>query len=139
MSEHRRAVEEYAARVGVRVEWEGEVGFGRECVGLVDPAADCYIDYVGGTGPPAADVPDAYHKNDSIAVLGRGPVAEAQLAAWVAKLEEAGATYERLPKVMPDVMALLGHTTDLVAMPADPVMREAALKARDQLRDLMRR
>lgn len=139
MSEHRKAVEEYAARVGVRVEWEGEIGFGRECIGLVDPEADQYIEYVGGTGPPAADVPDAYHKNDSIAVLGRGPVAEAQLAAWVAKLDKAGATYERLPKVLPDVMALLGQTTDFVALPADEVMREAALNSRRQLAELMHR
>lgn len=138
MSEHRQAVEEYAARVGLRVEWDGEIGFGRDCIGLLDPEANQYVDYVAGTGPPAGDVPDAYHKGDYIAVLGTGPVAEAQLAAWVKHLDEAKATYERLPKVIPDVMALLGQTTDMVALPGDPEKREAALEQRRELAALLR-
>lgn len=126
MSEHREAVEEYAARVGLRVEWEGEVGFGRECVGLVDPDANQYVGYVRGYPPDrrrARLVPQGrVHRRARPGPDRRGGARRLGQAA-----REAGATYERLPKVIPDVMTLLtGQSTDFVALPADLTLREAA-------------
>lgn len=80
-------------------EWEGQVGFGRECVGIT--ASGNYIDLNGYDEEynllpdvpdwnlvcPPPETPDAYHKHDCLCVLGRGPEAVEQLYHWVHKLE----------------------------------------------------
>ena len=75
----------YAARIGARLETEGECGFGRPCVGLIRNSV--YPDY-----PEDAPVPieTAYHKHNCLAVLGRGEQAIADLYDWCCALEAAG-------------------------------------------------
>lgn len=137
MSEDRAFVEGYCGGKGIRVEWEGEIGFGRECVGLVAGDRDVWIAYARGprgeigTGPPET-VTDSYHKDDYIAVLGRGKRYERQLRLWVEHLIEVEATYEWMQKLIPDLGSLVyGHSDELVALPNDG---GAAKAERERLR-----
>jgi hypothetical protein len=120
-------LEGWCSAHGLVLELEGEVGFGRECVGVMapDPFGGAYVDF--DTYDPAtfdplpfqeglipgAEAPDAYHKHDCLCVLGRGPEAEAQLYAWVRRLADAGALIEKgVPKTgPPDLGSLVGITT----------------------------
>lgn len=94
-------LQDFASRHHLVLVTEGEVGFGRECVGLADsenyvahnphnlsthkriPELECGA--ARRTSPP-----QAYHKHDCLAVLGRGERAIRQLARWVRALEEIG-------------------------------------------------
>ena len=84
----------WAALNGLKLELEGEVGFGRPCVGV--SVEDKYPDYEwydqktfkrlddnGQVWTP----PDAYHKHPCVAVLGRGEQAEEQLFRWLEWLD----------------------------------------------------
>lgn len=116
MSEHRAFVEGFALAHDLTAEWEGEIGFGRECVGLLDEERHSYVaySYEGGCGP--VDAPDAYHKDNYIAVLGRGENAEEQLANWVRHLAESGVRFERRPKDVQDLgWFAFGHTDEMTA------------------------
>lgn len=88
---------EWCARNGLALQLEGEVGFGRECVGVL--ANDQYPDYHwyddetydrldnnGEVWTPE----DAYHKHPCVAVLGRGESAEEQLYRWLKWFEGEG-------------------------------------------------
>lgn len=114
----RRYVEGFAAAHGLRVEWEGEVGFGRACVGLLDATRDTYVRWLEGAGP--VDAPDAYHKDDYLAVLGRGDEAEEQLARWVAHLASNGASFEYVLKMTPDLSTLVYGYVDELAVRVRP-------------------
>jgi hypothetical protein len=84
----------WAAKNGLQLKLEGECGFGRECVGVLTNGkyAAYYwcdanykrIDNNGEVWTP----PDAYHKRDCVAVLGRGEPAEAQLYDWLKWFDE---------------------------------------------------
>ena len=98
---------------------EGEVGFGRPCVGVLHLEADAYpdwrtydADYNATTcegAAPDKHVPNAYHKHPCLAVLidGGADRAEAirQLHHWVMKLKEAGV---RVVTTSPDPHTLSG-------------------------------
>jgi len=80
----------------LRLELNGEVGFGRECVGVI-AYNGCYPDYewydeeTWDRLDKNGDVwipPDAYHKHPCVAVLGRGEKAEAQLYEWLKWFDE---------------------------------------------------
>jgi len=102
-AEEARAIcQRFANEHKVIFEDEGEVGFGRECVGF--QRGEAYVDYnptnrttyeeieefaCPGAEPPDT-VPDAYHKHDCLAVLGRGDDVIMQLAAWVEHMEKQG-------------------------------------------------
>lgn len=97
----------WASQFGCTVSVNGEIGFGRPCVGVL-----CGSSYVAlgpqekfpadGHGQPeiwfATCIPeaappigvDAYHKDDYFAVLGTGPEAEAQLVTWWKSILEKG-------------------------------------------------
>jgi hypothetical protein len=75
---------EWAARYGCCLQLAGEVGFGRECTGILK--GDTYIDYAHEPGIWTPE--DAYHKHDCLAVLGRGDGALEQLYQWVKWLDE---------------------------------------------------
>ena len=76
---------------------DGEVGFGRECVGVL--AGDCYPDYewydpktykrLDANGEVWTPV-NAYHKHACVAVLGRGEEAEAELFTWLQWFDSQG-------------------------------------------------
>jgi hypothetical protein len=99
LAEMEQFLRDWAADNKAVYDWEGECGFGRECVGI--RVGDHWIDLMGYDGewrplPDAPDwplvcsppeTPDAYHKSDVLAVLGRGPDAITQLYHWVKKLE----------------------------------------------------
>jgi hypothetical protein len=65
------AMTEWASRFGCTIQVNGEVGFGRPCVGILHGQA--YVDYdwdLFGPGGGAFWTPeDAYHKHDCLAVL----------------------------------------------------------------------
>jgi hypothetical protein len=110
--EGRDRLERFALKHKLAIELEGEVGFGRECVGLTH--GNNYIGYhpwvykQNGTlhpdlvehpdpkimdprlKPPKGYAPDAYHKHTCVCVLGRSPDAIAQLVAWADYYEELG-------------------------------------------------
>lgn len=119
----------WCARHGLRLDVDGECGFGRECVGVSNGeqglrsawvAYDTHSPVEQGYRPipgqealaPGGEAPDAYHKDDLLCVLGRGDYALAQLYRWVRRLDAGGATVERdVPKPIPDLASLLGVTT----------------------------
>lgn len=80
----------WAAKNKLQLMLEGEVGFGRQCVGVVTeghyPDYEWYDNATYERIDPNGDVwtpPDAYHKHPCVAVLGRGEAAEAQLYDWL--------------------------------------------------------
>lgn len=88
---------------------KGEVGFFRECVGII--SGDHYPSYrVYGSGSayaevylcpeafPPEGVEDAYHKADVLAVLGRGREAISQLYVWVKHLTENDVVVSSIPR-----------------------------------------
>lgn len=79
----------WAAEHDCQVTFEGECGFGRECVGILKDGT--YPDYeAGSVWAPE----DAYHKHDCVAVLGRGEEAEGQLYDWLKWFDDHGYTVE---------------------------------------------
>lgn len=84
----------WAHKNKVRLELEGECGFGRECVGII--VNNIYPDYhwydddyneIDQNGE--IWIPEnAYHKHPCVAVLGRGEKAEEQLFEWLLWFDE---------------------------------------------------
>lgn len=116
-------IQEFANRFKLIFEDEGECGFGRECVGLTN--GNNYVDY----NPTSADSfnyiegffderffniipPDAYHKHNCLAVLGRGDDAIRQLSDWVDKLNELGAVVETYETGATGLQALISGVTN---------------------------
>ena len=89
---------EWAARYRCSLQLSGEVGFGRDCVGILKDSH--YIDTAGIKGETAYNFnsepyswwepEDSYHKHDCLAVLGHGDEALAQLYEWVRWLDGHG-------------------------------------------------
>jgi hypothetical protein len=80
----------WAADNGLRLDLEGECGFGRECVGVsVDghfPDYEWHDEETYERADSNGDVwtpPNAYHKHPCVAVLGRGEEAEQELYDWL--------------------------------------------------------
>lgn len=80
----------WAVKNKLQLDLEGEVGFGRECVGILAQGSypayswddeNTYerLDNNGEVWTPE----DAYHKGPYVAVLGRGEEAESQLYEWL--------------------------------------------------------
>ena len=95
----------WAHKNKVVLELEGEVGLGRECVGIL--AEGHYPDYqwYDADYSHRADnngdvwIPDnAYHKHECVAVLGRGEVAEAQLYDWLKWFDDNNFKVEITPR-----------------------------------------
>lgn len=83
-------MKEWCAKNNLTLVLEGEVGFGRECVGVLSEQCGAYPDYIIFdndynviTGYEVWTPDDAYHKHPCVAVLGRGEDAEAKLYEWV--------------------------------------------------------
>src|ERR1700734_1892070 len=81
-------ITEWAARSRCSLQLNGEVGFGRDCVGVLNDGT--YIDYEDQRGIWTPE--DAYHKHDCIAVLDHDNPDDAlgQLYAWVKWLDGHG-------------------------------------------------
>ena len=97
-------IQEFANKYKLIFEDDGEVGFGRPCVGLISKAG-AYLDYNayefkrGHIFPydfrlePPIEVSDAYHKHDCLCVLvhdGDYGKATRQLELWIEHLESQG-------------------------------------------------
>ena len=109
----------FAARWGCVLVLNGEVGFGRPCVGISSDSA--YVDYQHiwdlRPQPEFWSPVDAYHKHDCLAVLGHGPDSVSQLYDWVRWLDEHGWTVETVDRHPRDGLDALFHglsTTRLV-------------------------
>lgn len=106
----RDTCQRFAAEHKLIFEDDGEVGFGRPCVGFMtrhssyldysprdchgpDPTFEVFADCECPEAEPPDSVPDAYHKHDCMAVLGTGDDAVAQLATWVRHLEAQGTVF----------------------------------------------
>ena len=89
---------EWAARYRCSLQLNGEVGFGRDCVGILRDSH--YIDTADIKGETAYNFnsepyswwepEDSYHKHDCLAVLGHGDEALTQLYEWVRWLDGHG-------------------------------------------------
>jgi len=121
IEECKANIQAFADKFDLGFEEEGEVGFGRECVGLLKE--DKYVDYnptdshyerlTDFYDERLDDItpPDAYHKHDCLAVLGRGDDAIRQLSDWVDKLIELGATVESYKTGATGFQSLISGTT----------------------------
>lgn len=109
--EVRQFLRNWAADNKAVFDWEGECGFGRECVGISRGGHWVYLTVCGGEeyriiegGPPwdlvcaPPETPDAYHKTDCMAVLGRGEERIQQLFFWVKKLADNNVGIEMIER-----------------------------------------
>jgi len=101
-------IQEFANKHKLIFEDERECGFGRECVGLTNGSN--YVDYNPSNSTDYNYIedffderlyniapPDAYHKHNCLAVIGRGEKAIRQLSNWVDSLNELGVKVEQYP------------------------------------------
>lgn len=86
---------EWAARYGASLQLGGQVGFGRDCTGVLKDSH--YIDTADIKNQEAYveggdwwEPEDSYHKHDCLAVLGHGDGPLEQLYRWVNWLDEHG-------------------------------------------------
>lgn len=127
-NETRAILEVFAAKHGLTLETEGEVGFCRPCVGYT--RAGSYVDYnpIGNDHQPIAgfydrrlrapaEVMDDYHKHDCLAVLAHEPdeqsppdydAALEQLAAWVRRLDALGVEVVSYPAPVWSLAGMFG-------------------------------
>lgn len=103
-SEDRAILEAFAEKHELEFNEQGEVGFGRPCVGFTraesyvafNPYNDGYehvLNFYDERLSPPADVDDAYHKHDCLCVLVHDDnydEALRQLVLWVKHLESVG-------------------------------------------------
>ena len=99
-------IEKFCKETGFVFQEKGEIGFGRECVGILDPVTDSYVAYEAlyddeGDSPSycpiyshSAEIADnAYHKGPYLAVLLRYIDKEAaikELDEWVGRILAKG-------------------------------------------------
>jgi glycyl-tRNA synthetase beta subunit len=121
IEEHKANIQEFANRFKLIFEDDGEVGFGRKCVGLINGSN--YVDY-NPTQYPNYDyveefyderlfdiVPEnAYHKHNCLAVLGNEETSIIQLSEWIDKLKELGAVVEKYKTGATGIQALITGT-----------------------------
>ena len=121
IKEYKANIQEFANRFKLIFEDDGEVGFGRKCVGLTN--GNNYVDY-NPTQFPNYDyveefyderlfdiVPEnAYHKHNCLAVLGNEETSIIQLSEWIDKLKELGAVVEKYKTGATGIQVLLSGT-----------------------------
>ena len=121
IEEYKANIQEFANRFKLIFEDDGEVGFGRKCVGLTN--GNNYVDY-NPTQFPDYDyveefyderlydiIPEnAYHKHNCLAVLGNEETSIIQLSEWIDKLKELGAVVEKYKTGATGIQALITGT-----------------------------
>jgi len=115
----------WATRHGAALVLEGEVGFGRECVGILkydhypswrdfDRDRDwAESEWVVPEAAPPEGVENEYHKSDVLAVLGRGPAAVHELYLWVKHLDEHGIGISSVPRKFTSIEDRIFHGDEL--------------------------
>lgn len=122
IQDHKNKIQAFADKHGLNFEDKGEVGFGRECVGLskgtsfidFNPISHSNHDYIEKHyNESLYDMcpKDAYHKHDCIAVLGHGDDSIIQLSEWVDKLDAANVKLESYANGATGVQAMFSGTT----------------------------
>lgn len=105
----------WAARNGLQLDLAGEVGLGRECVGVASEGS--YADYEwycektwerADSNGEVWTPKDAYHKHPCVAVLGRGEEAEAQLYDWLQWFDSKGFKLEKGNLPMDPALGIVG-------------------------------
>ena len=105
----------WAAKNKLQLDLEAECGFGRQCVGVsteghfpdyqwFDQNTYKRLDKNGDVWIP----PNAYHKHECVAVLGRGEDAEAQLYDWLKWFDENVFVLETGNNEMDPKLGLMG-------------------------------
>lgn len=100
------AIDKFTKQTGFKFEERGEIGFGRNCVGIIDEANETYLAYEANHPRThevlirhevayAMQAPNAYHKGPYLAVLYDGTEekrleAIAELEQWVQNILDAG-------------------------------------------------
>ena len=121
IEEYKANIQEFANRFKLIFEDDGEVGFGRKCVGLTN--GNNYVDY-NPTQFPDYDyveefyderlydiIPEnAYHKHNCLAVLGNEETSIIQLSEWIDKLKQLGAVVEKYKTGATGIQALITGT-----------------------------
>ena len=121
IEEHKANIQEFANRFKLIFEDDGEVGFGRKCIGLTNGSN--YVDY-NPTQFPDFDyveefyderlfdiIPEnAYHKHNCLAVLGNEETSIIQLSEWIDKLKELGAVVQKYKTGATGMQALFTGT-----------------------------
>ena len=119
-------LKDWADKNKCRLDTDGEIGFGRPCVGIT--FGDHYVDYGNCADDSTLEYPfyvpeAAYHKGDYLAVLGSGDTAIEELYKWVKSIEEAGFVVETKPRIIPTdehpIQTMMSGTTvtELVKAP----------------------
>lgn len=119
-------ITEWAARYRCSLQLNGEVGFGRDCVGVLNEGTYIDLEEVKGReayqpGGEWWQPGDAYHEHDCLAVLGHDDDALAQLYAWVKWLDGHGYGVEIVYREPTSNIDLAFHgisTPKLVRLPA---------------------
>lgn len=122
-------ITEWAARYQCSLQLNGQVGFGRDCTGVLKGST--YIDTQDAKNATAYnhesaagswwEPEDSYHKHDCLAVLGHGDEALDQLYRWVKWLDENGWGVEEVYREPSSNIDLAFHgisTPKLVKIPA---------------------
>lgn len=120
----------WAAENGCVLELDGEVGFGRPCVGVlwrtsyVDTPGSGHNDWPEYPDPPdprrmpPEDV-DAYHKHDCLCVLGTDDEAVEGLLRWIEQIREHGGrvvTQPRKREPWDSPLSLMLHGTEVATL-----------------------
>lgn len=124
IEQHIANIKAFAYKHKIEYDLEGEVGFGRSCVGFLkngnyiayNPCVHPNYDYLESFyDERLSDIaPDgAYHKHDCLAVLGHDGGAIIQLSEWASKLEKLGATIQEYRTGATGIQAMLSGTTAL--------------------------
>jgi hypothetical protein len=131
--ERLREARLWAAEQKCVLDLDGEVGFGRECVGVLYKSS--YVDTPGSGSndwPEYPEAPDerrmppedvdAYHKHDCLCVLGRDETAVDGLLRWVEKIREHGGRVVVRPRERDPhegMIGLLLHGTETATIEFD--------------------
>ena len=120
-------IQEFADKHDLTFDQEGECGFGRECVGLL--RGGIYVDYNPTDSVNYDEIPhlssddhykmtppNAYHKHNCMAVLGRGDSAISELYDWVIALEERNVRFETFSTGASGLQALISGTHGTAAV-----------------------
>lgn len=105
MEKHIENIANFAKKHNLEYNLKGEVGFGRECVGILHDGN--YIDFNPTSFNVSKDLSylhnpifdeiapeNAYHKHDCLCVLGTSDSSIIELSEWITKLEELNVTVE---------------------------------------------
>lgn len=106
-----RWMEAWAAKNGLTLDLDGEIGFGRDAVTVTNRDGTCpdYGDPYEGDDGDVWTPRDAYHKYQCVAVLGKGEEAELQMYEWLRWFDDNGYVCVEAPSHPNTIGAMLGH------------------------------